>query len=298
MGGRVRRFTPPAVDSTDYLVSVSDLMAGLLFIFILTLLVFALQLRYQEQEVRAEKETARLSKLAANRAENKVKKLKRDLAKLTAVKIREVARLQGVMAARSNLLTNLRKFLQESGLIVEIDLEHGVLRLPEGILFESGSDELREEGRAPLSELGRALLRFLPCLSESGPGTDECPDDPFNGLLDAIIVEGHTDEMPMRARERLRDNWDLGAARAIHAYKVLMERTPILGEFRNKEKSPVFGVAGYAATRPVDPSHTDEARSRNRRIDLRFLMSARQPDSESGMPDSKDGSIESEGEQK
>jgi flagellar motor protein MotB len=84
------------------------------------------------------------------------------------------------------------------GIEVKIDIEAGVLRLPEKILFDSGKAILKPQGKASLEALAKIFAKRLPCFS--GRLEDVSPKECsyFSpGILDVILIEGHTDNIPI-----------------------------------------------------------------------------------------------------
>ena len=225
------------------LISLSDLMAGLLFIFILIVLVFAFELN------------------RATRAQKAV-----------------VNEMTNTLSVREQLLRVIDEELQKEGLRVKVNYENGVLSLPEGILFPSGSADLRPEGMVALEKLSKILSRVLPCYTGS-------PDDPLppgctspanRGKLEAVFLEGHTDTVRVSAGAKFHSNWDLSAARSITVFEQMMLHSPDLDGLTNAAGQPLFSVSGYADRRPYGGDRmsnlTEEGRARNRRIDVRFIM--------------------------
>lgn len=235
-------------EQANYLASVSDLMSALLYVFILAIVVFMLNMRSAEENLLKAEETLR-------RTEEE--------------KQEEILQLRGADLALAEFLERLQSALQERGLNVHIDLEHGALRLPEEILFRSGRVEFNPGAKENLEMLAEELEKILPCYS----GGSNCPDRKWDANLEAIFVEGHTDDQPVREGSHFRDNWELSAARSIRTFDVLMSHRPALRSFMSSKNEPLFGIAGYADSRRVDMETTPEARQKNRRIDLRFLMS-------------------------
>jgi flagellar motor protein MotB len=92
-------------------------------------------------------------------------------------------------------------------------------------------------------------------------------------LLEAVLVEGHTDERPI-STSIFADNWELASARAINTYKALLAYEPSLSALLNERGEALLGVSNYEAQRPVSLGPTPEDRRLNRRIDLRFLIAA------------------------
>ncbi len=74
-----------------------------------------------------------------------------------------------------------------------------------------------------------------------------------------IIVEGHTDDEPIRT-SRFPSNWDLSAARATKIVRYLNSR--------GKIPASRFTVVAYADQRPAHPNTSEENRAKNRRIEI------------------------------
>jgi len=232
-----RSVSGQAEEGGSYLASVSDLMSGLIFLFIIALMVFAFTYQSQEEY------------------------------------------LTNTEEIRANLLLDLEKTLKQQGITVEVDLQQGILRLPEEILFPSGQARLTTQGQRAISVLAKELAVLLPCYTgpwrPSSERPDTCSEEHWHpGRLDTILIEGHTDDQPIVRSSRFQDNWYLSSARAIETYKQLVA-TPegdLLQNTKNRMGEPVFGVSGYAFTRAVAPNDDPATRALNRRIDLRFLM--------------------------
>ena len=76
----------------------------------------------------------------------------------------------------------------------------------------------------------------------------------------SIMVEGHTDDVPMHGSGDVKDNWDLSAVRATAVTKILME---------NKEIDPVRIIAaGRSEYLPLSTDKTTESRQMNRRTEI------------------------------
>jgi flagellar motor protein MotB len=107
----------------------------------------------------------------------------------------------------------------------------------------------------------------MPALGEPACAADR------HGRIEALLIEGHTDNVPLRPNSRFRDNWQLSAARAIATYDELSARS-LVDLARNDRGETLIGVGGYGEERPVASNETEDGRWANRRIDLRFLMAA------------------------
>jgi len=115
------------------------------------------------------------------------------------------------------------------------------------VFFDSGQAVLRPEGRAELDKLATALLDL----------EKQIPSE-INWVL---RVDGHTDTRPLSGTTQFKTNWDLSAARAISVVQYLIA----------KGVPPQRLVAaGFGEFQPIDPGTTEEAHSRNRRIELKL----------------------------
>lgn len=228
---------PVEVEEENYFISMTDMMVGLVFIFIILLMYFALQF----QDV--------------------------------------TDQLTGADRTRTRILETLQASLKEKGVDVTIDTQNGVLRLPDAILFDSGQADLKPSGRVAVQHLATALSEVLPCYTESlqaaGSRPAHCPATPHR--VESLFIEGHTDTDPLSGRGLMRDNWDLSVVRATNTYRALAGDSPELAGLcvRKRDRcEPVLSVSGYGPQRPLDPGASEEQKRRNRRIDLRIIMTA------------------------
>jgi flagellar motor protein MotB len=164
----------------------------------------------------------------------------------------------------------LQQSLKDKGLQVEIDTKTGVLRLPDDVLFDKGQWELTDRGQAAISKVASAMVEVLPCFTTS----NLCKGARSPHLIDAVFVEGHTDSDAMVGA---MNNYGLSVRRAETTFSMLQRNQPDLQEFRNKPdgepgSAPILGLSGYGPDRPIAPGDSEAAKKRNRRIDLRFLM--------------------------
>jgi len=275
---------PTGEEEGNYFVSVSDLMFGMLFIFIIILMAFALNFRIAEDDA-----TGIQRHLARERDEvgREMRRLalERDLLAVHRDALAEERDELGAVTnhllrndrIRNEMLAAVQSLLRERRVEVSLDPENGILRLPESLLFDSARAVLRPEGARALRELAAVLARSLPCYSRAPQvQQSDCPIAP-KPLLEAVLVEGHTDAVPISTSEFV-DNWELASARAINTYKALLSYESSLAQLKNARGEDLLGVSAYEAHRPVSLEPTDDGRRLNRRIDLRFLIAAPRAD--------------------
>ena len=116
------------------------------------------------------------------------------------------------------------------------------------VLFAQGQAEIAAEGRDQLAKLAVALADIA----------TKIPED-INWVLQ---VDGHTDDIPIRAG-RYADNWDLSTERALSVVR-----------FLNQQGLPAnrLAAAGYGEFQPLDATDNDDARRKNRRIELKITQ--------------------------
>ncbi|MDQ2632672.1 MAG: peptidoglycan -binding protein [Pseudomonadota bacterium] len=115
------------------------------------------------------------------------------------------------------------------------------------VLFPSGSEVINDAGRVEMKKLADAIIELQ----------REIPPE-INWVL---RVDGHTDNVPVSATRRWRDNWELSSARATSVVKFLIE---------NGVPANRLVAAGFGEFQPLDTADTPEARASNRRIELKL----------------------------
>lgn len=132
-------------------------------------------------------------------------------------------------------------FLEKNNLQDQVDVienERGLLiRFRDSVLFQSGKAGISQDGYLLLDKIGEQLQQ----------------------VNNNIIVEGYTDNVPIRTKE-YPSNWELSVARSIEVVKYLTETTGIA---RNR-----VSVSGYGERNPIDSNSTEEGRANNRRIEI------------------------------
>jgi chemotaxis protein MotB len=109
--------------------------------------------------------------------------------------------------------------------------------LQENLLFPSGSAVVNPKGKQALGTLAQVL--------NSNPDIN-------------VVVEGHTDSIPIRGK--YEDNWALSTARATAIVRLLTDV--------NKVDPTRVTASGRSKYEPVDSNNTPEGRQRNRRTEI------------------------------
>ena len=151
--------------------------------------------------------------------------------------------MQELTRYRSEFFGRLRQILSQRSDILVVG-DRFVFQAE--VLFEKGAAELNPEGQAEMLKLADALKQL----------EREIPPD----IAWVLRVDGHTDVDPIQSPQ-FRSNWELSAARAIAVVNFLIA---------NGVSPQHLVAAGFGEFQPIDPGSTEEAKSRNRRIELKL----------------------------
>ena len=173
---------------------------------------------------------------------NRLEKLQKDL-NLRSQRIDELesviaakdAKMNALKNAVSNALTNF----EGKGLSVEQKDGKVYVSMENKLLFDSGSWAVNQEGRKAVKQLGSVLAQN--------------PDI-------AVLIEGHTDNVPYGGSGQLKDNWDLSTKRATSIVQILRENNQI-----DPQSLTAAGRGEYA---PIAKNDSEVGKAKNRRIEV------------------------------
>ena len=157
-----------------------------------------------------------------------------------------VAELEAIINRKDSMVTALKQKISKAliglegdGLTIEQRNGKVYISLEEDLLFASGKYEINQTGRQALDKLSDALS--------------------YQKDLE-ILVEGHTDSIPLSGRGLVKDNWDLSVMRATSVVKRLTSNT-------NLDPTQLI-AAGRSEFVPISSNETSGGRGENRRIEM------------------------------
>lgn len=163
-----------------------------------------------------------------------------------ADRMARVEELEGLIAGQKQAMRNLKERLsdallnfEDKGLTVEARDGKVYVSMENKLLFKSGSWTVEAAGQNAIKSLAGVLA--------------ENPDI-------AILIEGHTDNVPYRGKGPLKGNWDLSTKRATAIVNQLLENPDILPQN--------LTAAGRGEYLPIAPNSTRSGRAANRRIEV------------------------------
>ncbi len=178
--------------------------------------------------------------LAAENA--RLEKLKKELESRS----QRVSELEQIIASKDAAMTQLKDAISSAltdfegkGLTVEQRDGKVYVSMENKLLFQSGSWSVGTQGKQAVKQLGEVLA--------------ENPDI-------AILIEGHTDNVPYKGNTQLSGNWDLSTKRATAIVTILRENKAIHPEN--------LTAAGRGEFAPIASNDTAEGKAKNRRIEV------------------------------
>jgi chemotaxis protein MotB len=163
-----------------------------------------------------------------------------------ADRMARVDELEGLIARQQEAMRTLKEKLsdallnfEDKGLTVEARDGKVYVSMENKLLFQSGSWTVENEGQRAIDGLGSVLA--------------DNPDI-------AVLIEGHTDNVPYSGKGPLKGNWDLSTKRATAIVNQLLENPNILPQN--------LTAAGRGQYLPIAPNATREGRAANRRIEV------------------------------
>jgi chemotaxis protein MotB len=174
--------------------------------------------------------------------EDRVKSMQAEL----DVKGKNLAELQAALQRNDSITNALRKAVSDAltgfegkGLTVHMKDGKVYVSLEEKLLFASGKWDVSKDGNAALKDLAKVL--------EKNPDIN-------------VLIEGHTDNVPLNSQNQVEDNWDLSVMRATSIVKILLA---------NGKINPTRLVAsGRGEFLPVEPNTSAANKAKNRRTEI------------------------------
>lgn len=181
--------------------------------------------------------------------------LERDVSRLERSEARLSENLEAreaELAATSEVLDGVRGTYETLVADLEAEVASGQIqieRLREGLRLNVAQDILFASGSTTLSPGGRQVLRKVAAR--------------LKDLPHRVEIQGHTDDVPVRASARFPSNWEVAAARASGVVRLLADS--------GVDGARLVAVS-YGEFHPIADNGTPEGRLRNRRIEIRLEL--------------------------
>jgi len=256
-------------EEVNFWLSYADLMAGLLFVFILVIGAIVVKSIVLKNSLDSKNSSLDSTKSRLSLRDSEIEKLKYLLAKKSEeledtkddltlkdknleILMQEVedkkAKIKGLTGIKLQVITQLRTTLGDK---VAIDMKSGSLRLSSNILFDKSSALLKEQSK---EELKKVFINYIGSLIFNPK---------IKNQLDRIIIEGHTD-----SDGSYLHNLELSQQRAyaVMNYLLSLEFTKI----NNLQSLLVASGRSYLDT--IKDSNNREDKLKSRRIEIKFRL--------------------------
>ena len=274
--------------------SYSDVMAGvlLLFILIMSLTLFqaqksydesiqerdeklALQAEYtadllakqntiEEQEGTIKTKDEKLTALAQTLAEQEAKlkeqqallnQQQMDLDEKTTQLSEQQTKIDNIIGVKAEVVEALQKEFQKNNINVNLDSQTGALTLDASVLFDVDESELTDAGK-------EALRNVLPIYCKV------LMEDTYKNYLAEIIIDGYTDTDGDYAY-----NLELSQQRSLAVAQYLLD---IQGEFLTEDQSlnlqDYLTVNGHSMANPILDADGNVDKEASRRVEVKFRL--------------------------
>lgn len=208
--------------------------------------------KLREQNTQLSDEFSRLDQNHQQLKNQSTKEIRELISKLElmesdlALRERRLKEIESQMHEQDSIMQAIRKSIEDAlfgfkdaGLSVEVRNGKVYVSLSNKLMFSSGSTQLDSRGKGALKELAKVL----------------------NQQSDlSILVEGHTDNVPVTNLGALKDNWDLSVMRSTEVVRYLTEK--------EKVDAKRITASGKGEYMPVADNSTVEEKAKNRRTEI------------------------------
>lgn len=200
------------------------------------------ELQMTQEQLLKKQDELRLLESQLNAQKKSLDELNAELKKREA----RVAELESILKRKDEATNELKKKLSDALLGFEgkgltITQKNGkvYVSMDESLLFASGSTTVESKGVDALKKVAKVLEQ----------NTD------IN-----VMIEGHTDDVPMVGKGEIKDNWDLSVMRATSIVKIITKNSSV-----DPKRLTASGRGEYF---PIDAAKTNDARKKNRRTEI------------------------------
>jgi chemotaxis protein MotB len=200
------------------------------------------ELQKAQEDMQAQEDALRTLEASLSKKEINLQRLTTEL----DARSKRVNELETMISKKDSLVTALKNKVKDAllgfennGLTIEQKNGNVYVSLDESLLFSSGSYSVGSKGSEVLKKLAKVLEQ----------------NQDIN-----IVVEGHTDNVPLNGRGDIKDNWDLSVKRATSVVKIITDNSTV-----NPKRLTAAGRGEYL---PLDMTNTVDGRKKNRRIEV------------------------------
>jgi len=223
-------------DNNNFWISYADLMAGLLFVFILVIGAVIVKYNLQEKDSVKLKKDLKETKIQLSKTEKDLNDTKYKIFQITSVK--------------SNIIKKLKTKLGELGDKIKVDSKSGTLIISGNILFNQGEYKLLDDSKKNLDDM---IFKYINILISN---------QDIRNNLDSIIIEGHTN-----SDGSYLNNLKLSQSRAFSVMQFILQKHPESKKYLEK-----YLTATGRSENELIIKNGIEDKNASRRIEVKFRL--------------------------
>ncbi|MEA1647641.1 hypothetical protein UAJ10_01240 [Nitrospirillum sp. BR 11164] len=155
-----------------------------------------------------------------------------------------------IMAERARMVEALRRDLESRHIEAAADAANGILTLPSAQFFAPGAAALKPEGREKMAEAAILLARYLTCTGDTpGIPAGACPTTAPVDHVDTAISK----VAPAANAPGVPAPETVARIQALEVSAALTSTQPLLYELQGRSGRPALTVRGVAQVQPATP---------------------------------------------
>lgn len=166
----------------------------------------------------------------------------------------QAEKIDTLIGIRPRIITDLSSALSNANLRATVDASSGDIVLDSSVLFDTGSYEIRAEGKALLNRFVPIYLNVL--LREE-----------YSDYLGEIIIEGHTD-----STGNFYNNLKLSNDRALAVATYILQMPGLTAQQRELLQGGLLMTTGRGQSKPILDEYGNEDKDASRRVEFHFSL--------------------------
>ena len=297
-----RAFSNPAhtdhADGESDYIAMTDMMVGVLFIFIIMLSFFALQYRQTTVSLTSakDKQTAVLLKAATQlQAASVTAEVDRaahivcvpgaalgdtgtgdtrhcfaysDTTPSSATALKPTEQIAA--ADKAALMSGLQSDISTAAIPATVGVDSGAIDIPADFLFATGTATLTPQGQGVVAKVAQSLATHLPCYGYGVPAPASCSSESKLGIVN-VVASANINAFTADGRAAAA----LALQRSVVFHDAVVAAQPAIGQVRNLPPEqagsrPLLQVAN------ITQSNSDSTAPGNQSVSIQFGMAAPQ----------------------
>ena len=159
---------------------------------------------------------------------------------------KRLVELENIIRRQDSITNALNEIVKRA--LLSFNSEELTVEMKKGKVYVSLSDKLLfKSGSADIEEKGQEAIKKLADVLNKNPEID-------------VLIEGHTDNVPLRSSVNFKDNWELSTGRATNIVRILSDVSKV-----NPKRLTAAGRSEYM---PKVSNDSPEGRAKNRRTEI------------------------------